>query len=485
MISTECPIKNSALKFPGETAIYEHEQRISYFELDKRVNSIVNILLKKGVSPDMRIAIVSENSSEYIILIFALLRIGCAVVPVNFRFTTNEMNRIVDGMGINMVISGISKKKFNLSERTVLKFNEIFTKEKTLQPTGSVKTTINGKTIVLTSGSTGEPKGVILTTENHYYSALGANLNIYLEPGDRWYLILPLFHVGGLGILFRAFLAGAGIVMASGSANGIYSDIVSYGTTHVSMVSAQLGEFLLSCEKEAKKVPGTLKCVLAGGSAIPESNIKKCLALGIPLYKTYGMSEMASQVTTSAGPVNKDNLSASGSLLKYRELSVSSGSEILVRGKTLFEGYILNGEFSAPGTDENGWFHTGDKGYLAGDRELVVIGREDNMFISGGENIYPEEIEKELTTIDPIVEAVVVPVDSRKYGKRPVAFIGCGEREISRSKIVSELQKNLPSFKIPDKFYRIDESRPGFLKRNRLELKDMAESGTDLHEISD
>jgi len=484
MSHIKCPVRDSALKFPEETALYEDEKLISYSELDRKIDSVIHSLSAKGVRAEMRIGIVSENSSGYIILFFALLRMGCIIVPLNFRFANNKLNSIIEGMRVDIVVSGISEKNLVFPGKRVLTFNELFTGSRPVE-SFSDTSAIKGKMIVLTSGSTGEPKGVLLSAENNYYSALGANMNIDLIPGDKWYLILPIFHVGGIAILFRAFLAGASVVFPSGKGERIAKDLISRGITHVSMVNAQLWDFLSSCEKEDHEVPGNLKTVLVGGSAVPESTIKKCLAMGVPVYKTYGLSEMSSQVTTTVAAVDTDTLSTSGYLLKYRELSIGPGSEVLVKGKTLFEGYILNGEFSPVETDRGGWFHTGDRGYLTISGELILTGRSDNMFISGGENIFPEEIENELMKIDQIVEAVVVPVDNRKFGKRPVAFIVSGADDISRERIVAELRKNLPGFKIPDNFYCIDEVGPGLLKRSREELKDRIRCGTDLFELSD
>ncbi len=486
MINIECPVRNSALKFPEEIAVYESQKKISYLELDKKINSLVRKLSEKGVIPEMRIGIISENSFGYVIMMFALLRIGCTIVPVNFRFSHSEICRIIEGMKIEVIVSAVPGTMSCFPATRVIIFEDILAGIEASADVQNPETSIiKGKMVILTSGSTGKPKGVLLSAENNYYSALGSNMNISLSPGDKWYLILPIYHIGGLAILFRAFLAGAAVVFPAGRKKNIFKDIISYEITHVSMVNAQLIEFLSLLDQADHRLPGTLKAVLAGGGAIPESTIKKCLNLGVPVYKTYGLSEMCSQVTTTPAPVTADNMSTSGSLLKYRELAIGRRNKVLVKGETLFEGYISNGRFSPAETDEEGWFYTGDKGYLTSAGDLILTGREDNMFISGGENIFPEEIENVLMKIDTIIEAVVVPVDHIKFGKRPVAFIAFGEKGVSRENILSELRKNLPGFKIPDKFYLINELRPGLLKRRRGELIDLARSGKDLCEISD
>jgi O-succinylbenzoic acid--CoA ligase len=226
-------------------------------------------------------------------------------------------------------------------------------------------------TIVLSSGSTGIPKAVVHTIEAHVASARGAAMNMPLEPGDRWLWSLPLFHVSGLSILIRCAVAGATVV------------------------------------------------------GVPEGSALDAGLLAARVHTTYGLTEMASQVTTSSAI---DSPSGSGRVLAGRELHVRESGEILVRGETLCAGYYQDGLVHPIG-DEHGWFHTGDLGQLAADGSLVVTGRIDNMFISGGENIHPERIERAMMSAfgeDGVEQVIVVPRQDETFGDRPVAFV-CGQ----------------------------------------------------------
>jgi len=159
---------------------------------------------------------------------------------------------------------------------------------------------------------------------------------------------------------------------------------------------------------------------------------------------------MSSQVAISQ-PVTEKHPSAK--ILNYRKVKISKEGEILVKGETLFKGYLDTDNLNLP-LDDEGWFHTGDLGCLTGEGQLQVSGRKDNMFISGGENIQPEEIERCLCQLEEIEKASVVPVENKEFGHRPVAFIKWTQNStLNKEMITAFLQGHLPKFKIPEQFY--------------------------------
>lgn len=300
-------------------------------------------------------------------------------------------------------------------------------------------------TILFTSGTSAQPKAVVHSFGNHYYNALGSNEHIVLKDNDRWLLSLPLYHVSGLGILLRVLLAGATIVLAS-KKEALEESIQKYRVTHISLVPTQLFRLF---QKKNLKLP-SLKSILLGGAPIPDNLLREAVKRKLPIYITYGLSEMASQVATSER-INIQSKNREAKILKYRKVKVSSG-EILVKGKTLFRGYVQGRKIYLP-IDKNGWFRTGDLGVLKNKKYLKVTGRKDNMFISGGENIQPEEIERYLHRMKEIEQAVVVAMEDKEFGFRPVAFIKMRmSKKINAEKIKNYLRKFLPSFKIPDRF---------------------------------
>jgi o-succinylbenzoate---CoA ligase len=319
-------------------------------------------------------------------------------------------------------------------------------------------------TIVFTSGSTGTPKAALHTFGNHHYNALGSNGNIVLRPEDRWLHSLPLYHVGGISILFRCLLAGATITLP-GQEAPIGESIADLGATHVSLVSTQLLRLL----REDTNLGG-LKAVLMGGGPVSASLVDEAVSRGLPIHTSYGLTEMASQVTTTPPGAPLEALRTAGRVLPEREVSISEEGEILVRGATLFAGYVEGGKLDLP-LDTDGWFHTGDLGELDENGCLRVLGRKDNLFVSGGENIQPEEIEEALSALPGVEAAVVVPVDDPEYGQRPVAFVRMENG--STVDVAPELEKVLPRFKIPVAFYAWPEESGG-MKVNRASFRDRA-----------
>jgi O-succinylbenzoic acid--CoA ligase len=160
---------------------------------------------------------------------------------------------------------------------------------------------------------------------------------------------------------------------------------------------------------------------------------------------------MASQICTTPPSSEPDHLRTAGYVLPHRELRISPGGEILVRGATLFDGYLSRRGLDRP-LLHGGWFATGDLGHVDLEGRLVVRGRKDTMFVSGGENVYPEEIESQIERLAGVRRALVVPVDDPEFGQRPVAFVQRDAESGTPEEWTAELRKHLPGFKIPDRF---------------------------------
>ncbi len=318
-------------------------------------------------------------------------------------------------------------------------------------------------TIMFSSGSSSIPKAILHTYSNHYYSALGSNENIVLAKNDRWLLSLPMHHIGGLSILFRTLLSGATLVGYDKSFS-LENAISKHNITHVSVVPTQLRRMMLFPEKLK-----SLKAILVGGGMVPDDLIAQAVELNLPIYKTYGMSEMTSQVTTTSSNASAYDLKTSGSLLNYRELKIADDNEILVRGEVLCKKY-LNAKISI---DNDGWFHTGDLGSFDPHINLNVLGRKDNMFISGGENIYPEPIEKLLMQMEDIIEVCIVPKNSEEYGQVVVLFYKTNDNEeLLLTQVKEYLQTKVQLFEIPKEIYKFPDAYQSLgIKLNRTFLK--------------
>ena len=313
--------------------------------------------------------------------------------------------------------------------------------------------------IVATSGTTGTPKAAVLTYGNLFYNAEGSNQNIPLSPGDDWALSLPLYHVGGIGIIMRCVLAGACIRLTK---HGVHEQ-----ATHLSLVPTQLYRML-----GTENIPsrGRLKAILLGGAPASAALLAEAHRRSLPIHLSYGLTEMGSQVATTPPGADLETLSTAGRVLPHRELRISEKGEILVRGKTLFAGYAQAGHLSAP-LDDEGWFHTRDRGHVDEHGRLHVTGRIDNLFISGGENIQPEEVEEALLRIEGIEAAIVVPVDDEEFGRRPFAFVQSKTERPDEQQIRQQLRAHLPGYMIPVGVSPLPLSFAGEVKPDRRALQ--------------
>lgn len=297
-------------------------------------------------------------------------------------------------------------------------------------------------TVLFTSGSSGSPRAVWHDLQSHIANASGAAERIPLGPGCAWLLSLPLNHVSGFSILIRCLLAGATIVFPDKNAP-FKKQIEDPVLTHLSVVGVQLRRLLAERTSFAH-----LKAVLAGGGPIDAGLVSDAIDAGVPLHLTYGMTEAASQITTSERLQSVPTPIHAGRPLPGREVEISPDGEIRIRGEILPKGIFANHGLR-PASDNDAWFSTGDSGSFDADGNLVVSGRRNRMFISGGENICPEVIEALLTSHPDVRRVVVVGVPHEEFGVRPVAFVA---GDIDAERLREFLKSRLESFYVPDIF---------------------------------
>ncbi|EAP94301.1 O-succinylbenzoic acid--CoA ligase [Vibrio splendidus 12B01] len=309
----------------------------------------------------------------------------------------------------------------------------------------------NLASIVFTSGSTGNPKAVAHTLEQHLCSAVGLLEVFRYQQGDTWLLSLPMYHVSGLAIVHRWLAAGGCIKIGTGQ---LETDIEE--CSHASLVATQLHRLLKS--KQAL----TLTHVLLGGSHIPEALGLEAQQMGIETWLGYGMTEAASTVT--AKPVDSSN--TAGFVLNHRQLKIEE-QRIFIGGDTLASGYYHQGKLT-PLVDKNDWFDSKDLGEWVGE-QVSIIGRADNQFISGGENIHCEEIERALNQLSEVNQAFIVPIEDDEFGFRPVAIVDCADLP-TKEWFAEQLNGRLERFKFPVEYYRMPEQEQQGIKVSRAGL---------------
>lgn len=444
-------------------AVISDGATISYADFFRNAAALQRVSRDWGIEAGQLAGIQSRNSPDYLTALFALWNIGAVACLFSTR--------------ISIVAVGAQLMELDIKRLLITKDIAAFIQKATAEGAqDSVPFCFpfdQEATVMFTSGTSAGPKRVLHTFGNHYYSAKGANEHLPVIPGDQWLCSLPLYHVGGLGIVLRTFLGG-GTVVIPGSDEPLDDVLMSQKITHCSLVPTQLARLLHN--PKCHSVLKNTKAILLGGGPIPNTLIDEAVALGLPIYTTYGLTEMSSQVATSRR-LTSENRASEGKILKYRQVILSEPQEILVKGETLFKGYLEKDRLHKP-FDRNGYFPTGDIGAFGDDGTLIVRGRKDNMFISGGENIHPEEIEQYLARIKTIDRAIVVPVADDEFGFRPAAVIQTHDGNAPDiHNIARFLQDHLPKFKVPKTYYtwpdHFDAKAP---KINRRELFDALSS---------
>ncbi len=432
------PIHLSTQKHPQQIAFDDGVVQIMYADLKDALSQTPAMQLSGFQAAD-HVAWCPRNDCDAFLTFWALQLRGCVACPISHRFPEATRDEVVA----------------RIDARWLSDFSEKETK--------STAPAIQNApvTIILSSGSTGAPKAIVHSMEAHVASAEGAATNMPLAAGDRWLWSLPLYHVSGLSILVRCAVAGATVVGMRDQDELSGEMLDARKVTHLSVVTTQLRRLLA----DASFPSVHLKWVLLGGSSVDATLVAEARSRGVKVLTTYGLTETASQVTTSTP---KDDPAKSGRILPGREIKISDSGEILVRGETLCLGYFDSGALESV-IDEEGWFHTKDLGSLDDDGQLSVKGRVDNMFISGGENIHPESIERAMLSAFDILQVVVVPKKDGAFDARPVAFVN----GILPSDWQPRLRLTLQGYEIPVEILEWPADADGEIKPNRKMLQQL------------
>ena len=406
-------------------AVYLREQHLSYAELDRQVDHLARHLRDSGVRAGDVLALFSHSSWLTTLLLHACAKVGATFYPVDPELPPQWQDDLLQQAGVEHVIRHDSINDTPEIDLTLLEITALGAKAEQ----GTLVDDI--AVIIATSGSSGAPKGVMLSNRAVQASAAAVNAKLDLAAGDCWLNCLPLYHVGGLSIVYRTALAGASMVLQQGfDAVQVWQDIKRYPVTHLSLVPVMLARLL---DEADSTPPVRLKSVLVGGAALNEKLASRAIEAGWPLCVTYGMSETASQVATRCIGGNKDMAGMQGyvmPLIDGVECEVVDGEsritaqigQVRIRGDCLMSGYANSGRIAGDGLDEAGWFTSGDLGRINERGFLRIVGRADEMLISGGENVNPHEVEMLLLDCPGIDAVCVIGVTEPVWGQRVCAI---------------------------------------------------------------
>ncbi|MFV9504106.1 MAG: o-succinylbenzoate--CoA ligase [Oscillochloridaceae bacterium umkhey_bin13] len=473
---------------PARLALLTPTTTWSFAELEARVRAMAARLLAMDLAPGARVALLARNTPAYAVAVHAVPRTGCVLVPLNTRLAPAELAWQLADCGASLFIADAAYAELAATLVPPTQFVTLEPLAALPQP-GLTLSEPAGfgldqpHTIIYTSGTTGRPKGAMLSVGNHWWSASASVLNLGLHADDRWLAVLPLFHVGGLSILLRGAIYGMPVILHDrfDPAQALAA-IHNQGVTIVSLVAVMLQRLL--DVNGAQPLPSHFRCALLGGGPAPRPLLEQAARLGVPVVQTYGMTETASQAVTLSPADALRKQGSAGQPLLPLDLKIMADDqpalpgqigEICLRGPMVILGY--HGQPAATAAAiRDGWLHTGDLGYLDADGFLFVVERRSDLIISGGENIYPAELEAVLLAHPAVAEAGVIGRADPQWGQVPVAFV------VPRpgvtpdpADLLAHCRAQLAAYKIPRQIILVAElPRTAAGKLRRVALRDMS-----------
>ncbi len=469
---------------PLKVAVIDNGHEFTYRELNRRCNKLANFLLQRGISKGERVGVLLYNRHEYLEIYFALAKIGAVLVPLNWRMAPLEIAYILQDCGATYLFFGEEFLDTVLyirdSVETVIRYislaqeeipwAENYSKAKECssnEPIGFIEPDLEDPHLILyTSGTTGFPKGAVLTNRKTFFNALNANIFYRLTPEDIFLVSRPLFHSGGLLVdSTPALYRGAMVIYKRRFSPHEYLETIEKYQVTIMETSATFLNFVLKeCDLSAYNL-NSLKSYYTGGERVSTALLKEYHERGIPLSQIFGMTETSivtwlsiDDAVRKRGSVGKPVLHGEVRIVNREMQPVSPGEtgEVVVRGPILMLGYWNKPEVTRE-VVKNGWFHTGDLATIDDEGFIYIIDREKDMFISGGENVYPAEIEKLLLTHPKILEVAVYGVPDEKWGEVGKASIILKEKVMSTSEVVEFLCGKIGKFKIPKYVEFVDD----------------------------
>ncbi len=420
-------------------ALVEDGGVLSYGDLARRVAGEVEALGRLGLGRPGgtgRVTLTASASAAFAARFYALVELGVAAVLLHPRWTPDERRRAaaavpdapsVDGVPAAAPVDGPDPRRG--------------------QPRPDPRTTL---AVVFTSGSSGSPRGVVLSRAAFTAAAAASAGRLGWTADDRWLLSLPPAHVGGLSVLVRCLLARRPVVLADGSDSAaMMSSMERHRVTLASLVPPQLRRLLAG----GLRPPSGLRAVLLGGGPADAALLADAAAAGWPVLPTYGLSETCSQVATVAPGTRPDAANGCGPPLPGIEVRIRDG-EIQVHGAVLMDRYLPGSGPGDPFTGD-GWLATGDLGLLDAAGNLHVRGRRDDVIVTGGENVVPQEVEEILAACPGVGEALVFGLPDPDWGEIVAAAVVAGPG-FDEDALRPRLDARLAPFKRPRRVFLVD-----------------------------
>ena len=438
---------------PNQIAIDEGNELLSFAELKKQVEVLVGKI--DHLNPGSRVGLLATNTLMSYKLALAIMCSGRTIVWLNWRLAGEELERQIKDSGLQLCLVENSLWRSGMTNP----FKSYSAFLITNADPGELIPVFKSDwvaSIMYTSGTTGKPKGVLQTFGNHFYSAVSSALNLGLSSADKWLCVAPIFHISGFSIIMRGLIYGMTVrLVEKFRAEEIERILANETVTIMSVVPFMLKKLIQQQNKTNTHYNSAFRCMLLGGGTIDRETLEICLQRSIPVVQCYGMTETCSQIVALRSVDALLKLGSVGQPLFSTQLKLSKDGEILLKTPALTPGY-LNLPNKLPSKMIDGWYRTGDIGHLDKEGYLYIDGRADEMLISGGENIFPQEVEQVYQRYPQINEVAVVGQNDSVWGQVPVAFV-VSDRRLSPTKLMNYGYEHLARYKVPQHYIFVSE----------------------------
>jgi O-succinylbenzoate-CoA ligase len=454
-------------------------RRLTYAELDARANRVANHLKRElGVKKGDRVALLLMNSPEFMESFFAIAKLGAVIVPLNWRLVADELQFILKDSGSTVLLYGeeFTKTVADLQGRggatDVAKWIQVGAKERpgwaqdyeaALSAASAEEPAIDGADddllyIMYTSGTTGLPKGAVHTHATAMWGVLTIAATAEMRFKDRYLVSLPFFHVGALTPLTGNVYRGVtNVVMRAFDPTKAWELIQSEKVTVALKVPAMLN-FMLQTYDPKKFDISTLRWIMSGAAPVPVTLIEAYAKLGIEIHQVYGLTESCGpacligpdEAIAKAGSTGKAFFYTDVRVVddKGKDIAPGQQGEVIIRGAHVMKGYWNRPDATAD-TIKNGWLHSGDVATVDKEGFVYIQDRMKDMVISGGENVYPAEIENVILANPKVGEVAVIGQPSEKWGESPFAVIVRKDPSLTEREVLDWCQGKLARFKQP------------------------------------
>ncbi len=514
MFISDATRKNSRL-YPDKIAVMDGDVKITFSEFNLRVNRLANAILNLGLSRGDRVAVLSENAYQYMELYFACAKGGVSLVPLNYRSTSKELAYVINDSGAKLfffgtkfltVVKDIQEQCSSITSLICInqQLSNSLLYEDLIKTSSSAEPNVNieeDDTVVLgyTGGTTGRPKGVMTTHKNLISSCFNMVIGMEIKSSNIYLNVAPMFHSGGAMAMLAFFFMGAtNIIQSAFNPEAVVKTIGQERATHAVLLTPMILAILRYPQLSDFNIE-SMECIIYGSAPMPTEPLRRAIQIfQCNFIQVYGATETFVPLTILSA---EDHVSQ-GSTEQIRRMSsagrevigvevkvvddddhevpVGGMGEIIARGNNVMKGYWQLPELTNEAL-RNGWYHTGDIGRMDDHRYLYIVDRKKDMIISGGENVYPQEIEDVLYQHPGVAEAAVIGVPDEFWGEAIKALIIRKDGStVTEAEILEHCKQHLASFKKPKSVDFVDNlPRSTIGKVLKYEIRDQYWKGRD------